>query len=116
MGEFPTSISPRELQRRIGAAGGPVVLDVRRQPAYAEADTIIPAAVWRDPRLVHTWGGSLGRDAEVVVYCVHGHEVSQDTAAALRKLGVRARYLEGGIEAYRALGAPLAPKDAGAGR
>jgi hypothetical protein len=45
-----------------------------------------------------------------VVYCVHGHQVSQSAAALLRSLGVRARYLEGGIEAYRESGGPVVSK------
>ena len=40
----------------------------------------------------------------VVVYCVRGHEVSQDAAAALRGRGLDARYLAGGIERWRAEG------------
>jgi hypothetical protein len=32
------------------------------------------------------------------VYCVHGREVSQNTAAALTQAGIRASYLEGGLE------------------
>jgi hypothetical protein len=52
---------------------------------------------------------TLPRDAEVVVYCVHGHEVSQ---AAAKALG--AQYLEGGIEAWRAAGGELFGKPKGA--
>ena len=35
--------------------------------------------------------------SEVVVYCVHGHEVSQNAAKNLNDLGFKATYLEGGI-------------------
>ena len=34
----------------------------------------------------------------MVVYCVHGHEVSRNVAAALVEGGLKARYLEGGLE------------------
>src|SRR5205814_10684183 len=53
--------------------------------------------------------------AEAVVYCVHGHEVSQNAARALAQSGIPARYLEGGIEeGWKAKGAPLdrKPRDA----
>jgi hypothetical protein len=43
--------------------------------------------------MVDTWKHTLPRGSDVVVYCVHGHEVSQGVAKALG-----ARYLEGGIE------------------
>jgi rhodanese-related sulfurtransferase len=40
----------------------------------------------------------------VVVYCVHGHEVSNGVVARLRDLGLEALLLEGGIEAWKASG------------
>jgi hypothetical protein len=39
-----------------------------------------------------------------VVYCAHGHEVSQAAAARLRALGLKARFLDGGFDAYVAAG------------
>jgi hypothetical protein len=52
-----------------------------------------------DPARIGAWAKTLPRAASVVVYCVHGHEGSQNAAAALG-----ARYLEGGIEAWRQSG------------
>jgi Fe-Mn family superoxide dismutase len=49
----------------------------------------------------------------VVVYCVHGHEVSRATALRLRSAGVNARYLRGGIDGWRTAGRPLVAKPAG---
>jgi Fe-Mn family superoxide dismutase len=46
----------------------------------------------------------------VVVYCVHGHEVSRSTAMQLRAAGLRARFLRGGIEGWQAAGLPLVDK------
>ncbi len=48
---------------------------------------------------------------EIVCYCVHGREVSRDAAERLRELGHAARFLEGGIEAWRDAGAPLITKN-----
>lgn len=45
----------------------------------------------------------------VVVYCVHGHEVSQGVCATLRAIGVDAAYLEGGVEGWRLAGLPIVP-------
>ena len=42
--------------------------------------------------------------SRVVVYCVHGHEVSQGIAAALSEDGLDAGYLIGGIEGWSSLG------------
>ena len=107
MGEFTTSISSQDLMRRIGAPAAPVVFDVRRAQAYGRADDMIPGTAWRDPAAVETWSRQLPAGAAVIVYCVHGHEVSQGVAAALRRLGHRAVYLTDGIEGYRAAGGAL---------
>jgi Fe-Mn family superoxide dismutase len=44
------------------------------------------------------------KSGPVVVYCVHGHEVSRSIALALNARGIPARYLVGGIEAWREAG------------
>ncbi len=49
------------------------------------------------------------RDRPVAVYCVYGFQVSGDAVAELRRRGVDARVLSGGIAAWRAIGAPTAP-------
>jgi Fe-Mn family superoxide dismutase len=41
---------------------------------------------------------------------VHGLDVGRSTALALRARGFDARYLAGGIEAWRAAGLPVQPK------
>jgi len=50
------------------------------------------------------------KGAEVVVYCVYGHEVGQSTAARLRDAGVAARFLSGGIEDWKKAGRPVSTK------
>jgi rhodanese-related sulfurtransferase len=93
-----TSISAAELKRRIAAGDPPIVIDVRRGPAFMAAREMIGGALRRDPEQVGAWARSLPAASSVVVYCVHGHEVSQKAAAALAASGVRANYLEGGLE------------------
>ena len=107
MGDPNSSITPQDLIERIGTPRSPRVVDARRAAAFAEADDVIAGAVWRDHRQVEAWAADLARDDEIVVYCVHGHQVSQSAAARLRHLGLQARVLQGGIEAYRAAAGPL---------
>jgi rhodanese-related sulfurtransferase len=76
----------------------PLVIDVRRRPAFLTAPEMIGGALRRDPEQVDAWAVNLPRAQDVVVYCVHGHEVSQKAAAALAAAGLEARFLEGGIE------------------
>jgi rhodanese-related sulfurtransferase len=90
------SISARNLYARLGAAGAPIVIDVRRPPAFEADDTMLASAIRRLPDEIDVWGSALPKDRAVVVYCVHGHEVSQNAADALRAAGLDAAYLEGG--------------------
>jgi len=92
------SISPKELQTQLAGAKPPLVIDVRRTPAYRGAASMIAGALRRDPATVTEWLHALPKARDVVVYCVHGHEVSQNAAKALRDAGFNARFLDGGIE------------------
>ena len=93
-------------------AGAALLLDVRRAAVHAAATAVLPGAAWRDPAAVADWGPRLPAGRAVVVYCVYGHEVGRVTALRLRALGVDARYLEGGIDAWQRAGLPTEPKAA----
>lgn len=86
------------------------LIDVRRAPAFAQAARMLPGAVWRDPAELAQWAGEFDAAREIVVYCVHGHEVSQQVAAQLCARGLNARYLRGGFEAWQDAGLPLVGK------
>ena len=113
----------RRYQQAVHAASEPfgatpddlaqaLLLDVRRAGVFGNATTMIPGARWHDPAAVATWAAELPSDREVVVYCVYGHEVGRATALRLCAAGVKARYLQGGIDAWQAAGRPLAAKGA----
>jgi len=93
---------------------GQRLLDVRRSAVFEQADTVIPGAAWFDPQSVDAWAASLPLNEAVVVYCVHGHEVSRNTASRLRAFGIDARFLSGGIEAWKSAGRPLQAKGSAA--
>jgi len=93
-------ISAEDLYSSIGTAVAPVVIDVRRSAAFAADNRMIVGAIRRNPDEVQHWRQDLPPGRAVVVYCVHGHEASQDTASALRGAGVEARYLEHGIAGW----------------
>ena len=102
-----SAISVSQLQAEIGGANPPIVIDVRRSPAFLGADETIGGALRRDPEQVGRWAKALPRAGSVVVYCVHGHEVSQGAAGALDATGISARYLEGGFEAWKHAGGQI---------
>jgi rhodanese-related sulfurtransferase len=109
-----SSITAVELRQALQSSAPPIVIDVRRDTRFLEAVDVLRGALRRDPARVADWAGTLPRASPVVVYCVHGHEVSQQAAAELRTAGVASAYLEGGIEGWRAAGGNLFPKPAGA--
>ena len=89
------AITPAELTQSLSSTRAPLVIDVRRNERFLESGYLIDGALHRDPSRVLEWKATLPAAAEVVVYCVHGHEVSQGVAKVMG-----ARYLEGGIEAW----------------
>jgi rhodanese-related sulfurtransferase len=98
-------ISPAALRQSLASAEPPLVIDVRREERFRESPYVIKGALRRDPARIEDWKHSLPAAASVVVYCVHGHEVSQNAATALG-----AQYLEGGIEHWREAGGELSDK------
>jgi len=104
------SISPQELYAIIGTSSAPTIIDARRAAAFDADDRMIVAARRLPPEDVGAWGRDLPKGRPVVIYCVHGHEVSQQAAAALRGAGIDASYLERGITGWAELGLPLGKK------
>lgn len=95
------TISPQDLQAQWHAY---TVIDVRRK-ADLDADPLrLPGARWQDPEQIAHWSASLPPDKEVVLYCVRGGSVSNAALDALRAQGLKARYIEGGIVAWKAAG------------
>lgn len=102
------SITAAELKQSLRTSTPPLVIDVRRNARFLESPYFIKGALRRDPERLEEWKRALP-NADIVVYCVHGHEVSQNAAQALG-----ARYLEGGIEHWREEGGETIAKPVGA--
>ena len=102
------AVNPDELQQRLGAFPPPTLVDVRRAPAFDKDPSVIKGAVKRAPEAIFEWARDLEPWRPVVVYCVHGHEVSQNVAAFLQAAGYEARKLEGGIAGWRERGGATA--------
>jgi rhodanese-related sulfurtransferase len=100
------SISPEILYARLGSEAAPIIVDVRRDADFAGADRLVADAFHLSPDSVEQWRTELPSGRQVVTYCVHGHQVSQGVAAALRLMGVEADFLEGGIAAWTEQGMP----------
>jgi rhodanese-related sulfurtransferase len=100
--------APSDLYRRLGGHSFPLVIDVRKPVAFDGDEQMLPGAVRIEPEHIDSWDPTHARP--LVTYCVHGHEVSQGAAAALRARGFHATHLEGGIALWRELGMPLLRK------
>jgi len=102
-------ITTRELELWL-AQGLPFnLLDVRRSGVRAQQGVEIADAHWRDPAAWLDWKDAVAADRPAVLYCAKGHEIGQGLTAALRVLGVDARYLVGGMQAWVDEGRPVAP-------
>ena len=92
--------------------GAPLsILDVRRIAAFEKNPVLISGASRVPPEEVSAWAlrNASAKSIPVVTYCVHGHEVSQGAAAALRASGFTASYLEGGISEWQSQGRGIQP-------
>ena len=108
-----TDLSPEALMTRLAGPSRPLVIDVRRPEAFRAEPATIPGAVWRDPFALADWAGELPGGRAVVVYCVHGHEMSRNARDALRRQGVEVELLAGGLEGWKATGGQVVPASQG---
>lgn len=94
------AISPADLDRLLELGANIRVFDVRLEKDRTNVEYPIPGAEWRNPEGVAEWSRDIQPGDDVVVFCVHGHHVSQSTRDALRERGIGARIVEGGIAAW----------------
>jgi len=82
------SVSTADLRQSLQSLQPPLVIDVRKTAAFRAAGEMIAGALRRAPEDAVHWAQTLPRAAAVVVYCVHGHEVSQGACSALHAAGL----------------------------
>lgn len=103
------SISVAELAHKLEQGSLIRLLDVRRAQALTGSGVQIASAQWQNPALWLDWKDDIAHDLPIVVYCAHGHEISQGLSATLQAMGANACHLEGGISAWQAQGQAVAP-------
>lgn len=97
------TISAEQLNDRLAQGDDVVLLDVRRPADYAADTRMIPGASWHDPDALEAWSEALPRDKEIIVYCVRGGAVSNAVVDHLQQKNLNARFIEGGILAWRGI-------------
>ena len=103
-----TTVAELALWQRGGLAFG--LVDVRRGRVREQDGADIAGASWLDPALWLDWkDGVVEANAgrPLLLYCAHGHEISQGLAAALRAMGADARSLADGYNGWKAAGLPV---------
>ncbi|MBN8766481.1 MAG: sulfurtransferase [Thiobacillus sp. SCN 64-317] len=101
------TIKPETLQTELA---GKLILDVRRAADRDASPAHLPDAQWKNPEQLAEWADSLPKDQDIVLYCVRGGSVSNSVVAALQARGLKARFIEGGIEGWKAAGGEVVNK------
>jgi rhodanese-related sulfurtransferase len=103
------TITPNDL-RPLVEKKSVTVLDVRRQNDFDADKVKLPGAQWKNPEQLAEWSKTLSKDKEVVIYCARGGSVSNSVLDQLLGQGFKARFIEGGIEAWKTAGCPTDAK------
>ena len=103
------SITPDTLKTQLTAVH---LIDVRRKADRDASTDVLPGATWHDPEQLAQWAGELPTGRPIVLYCVRGGSVSNSVVDALQARGLDARFIEGGIEGWKAAGGAVAPQQA----
>lgn len=101
-----STVTPEQLLRWLREGRRLQLLDVRKQHDFDADPRLLPQARWQDPGQVAEWCAQLSKTTPIVVYCVHGHAVSNGVVDSLRARGFDACLIEGGIEAWKEAGGP----------
>ena len=101
------TIKAQDLKSTIGSV---TLIDVRRKADLDSDPSKLPGATWHDPEQIETWAAQLPKEKEVVLYCVRGGSVSNGVLDNLRGKGINARFIEGGIVAWKEAGGAVVEK------
>jgi len=103
------SVTPDVLKSQLAEVH---LIDVRRKADRDTSTEVLPGATWHDPEQLTQWAGELPAGKPIVLYCVRGGSVSNSVVDALQARGLDARFIEGGIEGWKAAGGAVAPQQA----
>jgi rhodanese-related sulfurtransferase len=101
------TITPDALKTLLVGEAPPTLLDVRRVDDRAKEPAAMPGATWHDPAAIAAWAPALDPDQDIVLYCVRGGSVSNSVLDALLAQGLKARYIDGGLEGWKAAGGAM---------
>ena len=91
-------------------ANSVTVLDLRRSDDYDKDTVSMPGAIRLEPEQFANWSASIPRDKEVVLFCAHGKSISNKAIDQLNSIDVRALFVDGGFDAWKASGGAVQDK------
>lgn len=95
------TIKPESLKTELH---GKLILDVRRAADLDAAPAHLPGALRKNPEQLNDWADNLPKNQDIILYCARGGSVSNSVVDALQAKGLKARFIEGGIEGWKAAG------------
>ncbi|MEO7402152.1 MAG: rhodanese-like domain-containing protein, partial [Burkholderiales bacterium] len=101
-----------DLLAVIGTPSAPLVVDVRRAEPYGKDPHTIATSLRVVPEAVAEQARAWPRERPIVVFCVHGHKVSQAACRTLLDAGLQASYLAGGMDGWVVARGPTMRKGA----
>ena len=106
--DVPT-ITAGELHAMIERGENVTLVDVCRAEDVERRHDMIAGARFLLSEAIDRWADELPRNKPVVTYCMYGSQVSGEATIELRRRGLDARALAGGLAAWHAMGWPTAP-------
>ncbi len=103
------TITPNDLKPLVETKSV-AVIDVRRKNDFDADQVKLSGAEWKNPEQMAEWSKALPADREFVIYCVRGGAVSNSVLDQLLGHGLKVRFIEGGIEAWKAAGGATVEK------
>ena len=103
------TITPNDLKPLVEKKAV-IVLDVRRSNDYDADKVKLPGAEWKNPEQLADWSAKLPKEKEIVIYCARGGSVSNSVLDGLLGKGLKARFIEGGIEGWKISGGTVVNK------
>ena len=108
-GDTSADLAPEQLRDILANGQDLLILDICLADDIAKRTDTIPGAIFRPRETLSEWAGDIPKDKPVVVSCVYGFQVSREAVAELRRRGVDARPLSGGIASWHAIGGATVP-------
>ena len=97
------------LHDLLASGDRPLLLDICLADDRPKRHDRLPGARFLAAEEMSDWIETLPRERAIVAYCMYGFQVSREAAAEMRRRGLKARMLAGGIASWHALGGPTEP-------